>query len=896
MTIGMNKNSNRKSYINSLGENTSTARSIENTFNIAVNGESRFAQGTDPAVVTKNTFDKLHKTELQNRDFVSVYDTPDFPVNPQIYITPTPNKDNNTLKGTEQDTGTLYPNNLASSAKDKSQNGTVTQDNNPSVQRSAEIQSERNTGNFNGTASGSGVEKERKQIIESDNYGKKDEEKPVEKKRSSKKSTSQPFVIIEEDREDNISLQEPGEYSDNTHIRIEVLRAVSPFTFGTRQEFDPVEPRGSQTPMRFYNKNPGRSLGFSADFHQQEYPLEPLLSIAEKAQYLCRPYRHGDYSLIPKLVRVTIPGRVFRGYLQSADITYQGDDYRSWAVDQYRPTEQKVHNSLPYYEKKSKTNPFYEYPIEENQTNRIRNDVDTYHEAIDYGLSEISIRFDLLITEEIKLTSFMTKSEKAALAQAEEDARKRKKIEEALQKAREFLKRHPEYDNLMPDDLVSVDSTTGEYSGLLFDENTDTFTGNIPEGSVTYKQYVNSRRVKSSTTNKDSGLTELLMSLPGLARTQASKEDMINTLIQVEHNKYPAKDIIKIRDEFNAKYENNQDLLLKDYKESILDAVPNSTLGSDQAQFLDMTYNIKINPETGDIVRGQFKIPEKLRAALDINVADEKLLSDLQQSIEVVKSFITIFTPLFLELSYTTFKYTKPFLSDPGWDKYTSYPYPESSGGGYIPKGEGLLNIICKGKAKENIKNAGIAQLSSTYGSLSSYESWGFTISALEELKILNILEISYLKEYYKEVKGHETDKNTIITFNDILINSKFLYFQEGSSKNRSFLDHVLKTFKVFQDSTYEAIRSYILNKNKYCVEDCIRGSDGLGSDHPYERELIEKRTQKIFSDKDARDSQLKYDNSKFIEDPNNPQQTVINTMNKNTLAKTFNYMFFDVK
>lgn len=891
MTVGMNKNSNRKSYINSLGENTSTARSVENTFNIAVNGESRFAQGTDPAVVTKNTFDKLHKTELQNRDFVSVYDTPDFPVNPQIYITPTPNKDNNTLKGIEQDTGTLYPSNLASSAKDKSQNGTVTQDNNPSVQRSTEIQTERNTGNFNGTASGSGVEKQRKQITESDNYGKKDEEKPVEKKRSSKKSTSQPFVIIEEDREDNISLQEPGEYSDNTHIRIEVLRAVSPFTFGTRQEFDPVEPRGSQTPMRFYNKNPGRSLGFSADFHQQEYPLEPLLSIAEKAQYLCRPYRHGDYSLIPKLVRVTIPGRVFRGYLQSADITYQGDDYRSWAVDQYRPTEQKVHNSLPYYEKKSKTNPFYEYPIEENQTNRIRNDVDTYHEAIDYGLSEISIRFDLLITEEIKLTSFMTNSEKAALAQAEEDARKRKEIEDALQKAQEFLKRHPEYDNLMPDDLVSVDSTTGEYSGLLFDESTDTFTGNIPEGSITYKQYVNSRKVKPSTTNKDPGLTDILMSLPAVTKSIISEDGMINYLIQVEHDKYPAKDILEIKEEFENKYKNNPNLLLEDYKESILNSVPDSTLGSDQAQFLDMTYNIKINPETGEIIRGEFKIPEKLRAALDIHLADETLLSDLQQAIEEVKNFITIFTPLFLELSYTTFKYTNPVFSDPGWEEYTSYPYPMSPGGGYRPKGEGLLKIIYNGKAKENIKNMGVLKIDNIVSSDSYDQQWGFSINALEELKILTAIEINYLKEHYKQKYGHE---GSIITFNDILNDPTFLYFPTGSSKNRSFLNHVLKTFKVFQDSTYEAIRSYILDKNKYCIQSCI-GSSQL-SDHPYERELIEKRTQKIFSDKDARDNQLKYDNSKIIEDSNNPQQTIINTMNKNTLAKTFNYMFFDVK
>lgn len=238
-----------------------------------------------------------------------------------------------------------------------------------------------------------------------------------------------PYMVIEESRTGTVAQngtfsEHEGTFKEADLVRVIVLQGVDNFSFGTAQQFDQIEPRGSQTPMRFYNHNPGRTLSFVAKFHQQEYPLEPLLSIAEKAQYLARPYRHTDYALIPKLVKVNIPGRVFRGYISNVSVTYNGDDYSSWS-------DMNLNRENAGLLAKGNEDFYGGYMLQEldNVTNsNERVDVNTGYVA--YGLGSMTIDFQILIVEEIKLTNYTTHTElieqkeidKVRTEQAENDA------------------------------------------------------------------------------------------------------------------------------------------------------------------------------------------------------------------------------------------------------------------------------------------------------------------------------------------------------------------------------------------------------------------------------------------------------------------------------------------
>lgn len=201
------------------------------------------------------------------------------------------------------------------------------------------------------------------------------------------------------------------------------------FQFGTQQVFDPIEPRGSQSPMRFYNKNPGRVLSFGVQLHQQEYPTIPLLIIAEALQDLARPYQHTDYSLIPKVVQVLIPGRTFRCYLESVRITSQGEDYQSWQNDDINGVISSINESTNELWKKYKHNILEGNPELKGMSSQTRSKVPI---TLHYGLSAISCDLNFIILEEIKLIEYTSNLEFMAIQVEENKLKLNKQYEEAL--------------------------------------------------------------------------------------------------------------------------------------------------------------------------------------------------------------------------------------------------------------------------------------------------------------------------------------------------------------------------------------------------------------------------------------------------------------------------------
>ena len=240
-------------------------------------------------------------------------------------------------------------------------------------------------------------------------------------------------VIFKEDRMDSYEdISSRGSY-DRDEVCVEVYQMPDNISFTTAQSFSTVEPRGSQTPMRFYEKNPARVVDIQCKFHQQEYPLEPLLSIGEKLQYLARPYQHTDYSLIPKLVRLSVPGRIFRGYITTVGVNYRGDDYTAWE------SPQQVYEGLAYTTKTqsgevttyagldSLSYPNMEQHVrswERGELKGFSNDSN----AMYYGLSELNVNIQMAIVEDIKLTVYTTfaeQQEQGAAKEAEEEEKKK---------------------------------------------------------------------------------------------------------------------------------------------------------------------------------------------------------------------------------------------------------------------------------------------------------------------------------------------------------------------------------------------------------------------------------------------------------------------------------------
>lgn len=182
-----------------------------------------------------------------------------------------------------------------------------------------------------------------------------------------------------------------GAYS-RPPISIPVYQTPSIYNYSLEQSIETVEPRGSQTPLRYYSHHGGRTLSFTAEFHQQEYLTTPLLNIVEDLQELTRPYQHTEHSLIPRVVQVYIPGRCFRCYLLRVDVAYQGDDYTSWQPTAVATVvEAATTGTVQRYNTLS--DPALQGTASTAQTHA-------------YGLSKVSCTLSCAILEEITLTLY----------------------------------------------------------------------------------------------------------------------------------------------------------------------------------------------------------------------------------------------------------------------------------------------------------------------------------------------------------------------------------------------------------------------------------------------------------------------------------------------------------
>lgn len=92
----------------------------------------------------------------------------------------------------------------------------------------------------------------------------------------------------------------------------------------------PVPPAGQNAMGFYYTKHNARSLSFGFDLHQQEYPDEPLASLANRLQSLSRPYQYQDLHVEPRKCRIHLPGMTFEGYISTVSCSFKGDLYTSW--------------------------------------------------------------------------------------------------------------------------------------------------------------------------------------------------------------------------------------------------------------------------------------------------------------------------------------------------------------------------------------------------------------------------------------------------------------------------------------------------------------------------------------------------------------------------------------
>ena len=107
----------------------------------------------------------------------------------------------------------------------------------------------------------------------------------------------------------------------------------------------PVPPAGQNAIGFYYTKHNARSLTFGFDMHQQEYPDEPLASLANRLQSLSRPYQYQDLHVEPRKCRIHLPGMTFEGYISSVSCSFKGDLYTSWNDGVPQPETGAIRNN-----------------------------------------------------------------------------------------------------------------------------------------------------------------------------------------------------------------------------------------------------------------------------------------------------------------------------------------------------------------------------------------------------------------------------------------------------------------------------------------------------------------------------------------------------------------------
>ena len=107
----------------------------------------------------------------------------------------------------------------------------------------------------------------------------------------------------------------------------------------------PVPPAGQNAIGFYYTKHNARSLTFSFDMHQQEYPDEPLASLANRFQSLSRPYQYQDLHVEPRKCRIHLPGMTFEGYISTVSCSFKGDLYTSWNDGVPQPETGAIRNN-----------------------------------------------------------------------------------------------------------------------------------------------------------------------------------------------------------------------------------------------------------------------------------------------------------------------------------------------------------------------------------------------------------------------------------------------------------------------------------------------------------------------------------------------------------------------
>ena len=108
---------------------------------------------------------------------------------------------------------------------------------------------------------------------------------------------------------------------------------------------NPVPPAGQNAIGFYYTKHNARSLSFGFDLHQQEYPDEPLASLANRFQSLSRPYQYQDLHVEPRKCRIHLPGMTFEGYISTVSCSFKGDLYTSWNDGVPQPETGAIRNN-----------------------------------------------------------------------------------------------------------------------------------------------------------------------------------------------------------------------------------------------------------------------------------------------------------------------------------------------------------------------------------------------------------------------------------------------------------------------------------------------------------------------------------------------------------------------
>lgn len=107
----------------------------------------------------------------------------------------------------------------------------------------------------------------------------------------------------------------------------------------------PVPPAGQNAIGFYYTKHNARSLSFGFDMHQQEYPDEPLASLANRLQSMSRPYQYQDLHVEPRKCRIHLPGMTFEGYISTVSCSFKGDLYTSWNDGVPQPETGAIRNN-----------------------------------------------------------------------------------------------------------------------------------------------------------------------------------------------------------------------------------------------------------------------------------------------------------------------------------------------------------------------------------------------------------------------------------------------------------------------------------------------------------------------------------------------------------------------